>query len=595
MRCNRAAILALLASGLALFAHAASSQSVIPPLPTTGPYPVACTNVEQDLSRVTDGETADMYWRGVASGDKVRYVDQLLVSPGNALASTFPAPGDGDLFDRWAGQPLSYVYLACYPTTAANQRADYALPGGIVVPRMQRGADAPILPQSPAKLPVLLYSHGYGGSPLESSYLNGLIAFASWGYVTLAPFHGDLRYSVFGPDAQSSRFYVPVWDEFVAMQATRPLSMSAGLDHLVARADWRDRVDAGRIGAFGVSQGGETVALLAGAELTYELWSLDAKRVTLDSRVRAGVGYVPYFGLDNLPAFGRDQEGARGMTMPFFALSGTDDSIAPQEMVRKAIDKMEGPRGHVLLNGQGHDLDPPSKGDIVTWSLGFLDAWINGNSAAKSKLTQVVSVEGGLDDRKELYVDPSGGGGTTGEVVDTIEYYNASLGHYFITAFPEEAADLDAGGQVQGWAAHRLFVQELEGGHGSRQRRLPLLRHAGRRAELALLHDQRGGVRDGESEPGLDLRGARVPRGRAAGRRLRRRVPDRHPALQQRHGRGGEPPLSDRRGRDRPHRCQGLAGRGAGVLRAALRAPGDRMRIPRGRAATLQRTSSVST
>ena len=82
MRCNRAAIPALLASGLALFAHAASSQSVIPPLPTTGPYPVACTNVEQDLSRVTDGETADMYWRGVASGDKVRYVDALLVSPG---------------------------------------------------------------------------------------------------------------------------------------------------------------------------------------------------------------------------------------------------------------------------------------------------------------------------------------------------------------------------------------------------------------------------------------------------------------------------------------------------------------------------------
>jgi len=33
-----------------------------------------------------------------------------------------------------------------------------------------------------------------------------------------------------------------------------------------------------------------------------------------------------------------------------------------------------------------------------------------------------------------------------------IEYYNASLNHYFITAFPEEAAMLDAGTVVKGWA-----------------------------------------------------------------------------------------------------------------------------------------------
>ena len=294
-----------------------------------------------------------------------------------------------------------------------------------------------------------------------------MVSFASWGYVTLAPFHGDLRYSVFGPDSLSSRFYIPVWDEFVAMQATRPLSMSAGLDVLLARVDWRDRIDAARVGAFGVSQGGETVALLAGAKLTYDLWSFGTRRVTLDARVRAGVGYVPYFGLDNLPAFGNDQEGAQGLTMPFLALSGTDDAIAPQEMVRKAIDRMAGPRGHVLLAGQGHDLDPSSAADIVTWSLGFLDAWVSGNAAARSKLTQVVSVEGGLDDRKELYVDPTGGGsGGTGEVVDTIEFYNASLDHYFITAFPEEAAMLDAGVEVPGWKRTNYAFRSWKAGTG---------------------------------------------------------------------------------------------------------------------------------
>jgi hypothetical protein len=124
--------------------------------------------------------------------------------------------------------------LACYPTTPDNPRADYVLPDGSVVPRMQRGGEAPLLPSSPSQLPVLLFSHGYGGSPLTGIYLRALIAFASWGYVTVAPFHGDLRYSVFGPDSATlgtkaytdsatlgTKAYIPVWSEFVAMQAIR--------------------------------------------------------------------------------------------------------------------------------------------------------------------------------------------------------------------------------------------------------------------------------------------------------------------------------------------------------------------------------------
>jgi hypothetical protein len=33
-----------------------------------------------------------------------------------------------------------------------------------------------------------------------------------------------------------------------------------------------------------------------------------------------------------------------------------------------------------------------------------------------------------------------------------VEFYNASLNHYFVTAFPEEAAMLDTGTVVKGWA-----------------------------------------------------------------------------------------------------------------------------------------------
>src|SRR5689334_16360502 len=162
----------------AIVAAAARAQTVVPPLPLTGPHPVACTNVEQDFTRVKTGETAEMYWRGVASGGSERYVDALLVAPAAALATTFTAPDDDALYDRWAGHPVRYVFLACYPTTPANTRADYALPGGDVVPHMQRGDDSPILTATPSRLPVLLFSHGYGGSPLNGEYLSAILAFA---------------------------------------------------------------------------------------------------------------------------------------------------------------------------------------------------------------------------------------------------------------------------------------------------------------------------------------------------------------------------------------------------------------------------------
>ena len=398
----------LAAIAIALLSLGVHAQTV-PALPITGPYPVACTNVEQDLGRVPAGETPEMYWRGASSGGKERYVDALLVSPANALTSTVTPPNDADLYDRWAGRPISYVFLACYPTTSDNLRADYVLPLGGVVPRMQRGGDAPLLPASPSRLPVLLYSHGYGGSPLTNTYLDALVAFASWGYITVAPFHGDLRYSVFGPDAASAlaKAYIPIWSEFVAMQAIRPLSLSSGLDVLLARADWRDRVDSNRVGAFGISQGGETLMLLGGAGLNYALISFDHKRVTHDSRVRAAVGYVPYFGVASVPAFGNDQAGAQGVTLPYFAISGTADPIASPDIVRTGLDLMAGPRGQVLLEGQGHDLDPGSGADIITWSLAFLAAWVDGDLAARAQLAQGDHVEGGLDDHKVLYVDPT--------------------------------------------------------------------------------------------------------------------------------------------------------------------------------------------
>jgi len=401
-------------------AHAQSA----PPVQLPGPYPVGCSNLEQDFGRLPEGETAESYWRGLATEDGERYVTALLADPAHALVATFTAPDDPSLYSRWAGRALTYAMLVCYPTLGSNGRADYALPHGGVIPRMQRGAEEPIVGIA-GRLPVLLFSHGY---------------------IVAAPFHGDLRYSIYSPIEWSPPpLYVPVWEEFVAMQATRPRSLSAALDLLGSHPQWSGRVDLGRVGGFGISQGGESLMLMGGAALTNTL-TLESKVTGRDARLKASVGYIPYFGVDGIPAFGEDQLGASGAAVPYLAISGADDPLASFELVEQAFSRMSATRLLVSLAG-GHDLYPSTAADIYTWALSFLSAYDLGDPGSRSWLVATSSVSGGLDDRKLQYVDAGGG---NSDVRTTVEFYHAGLDHYFITADLPEAIALD-GGSPAGW------------------------------------------------------------------------------------------------------------------------------------------------
>jgi len=86
-------------------------------------------------------------------------------------------------------------------------------------------------------------------------------------------------------------------------------------------------------------------------------------------------------------------------------------------------------------------------------------------------------------------------GGVTSEAI-VVEYDNTTLGHFFITSEPAEAAMLDAGIIVPGWQAHALRIQASPG--GERDRLLsacPLLRYPTVWPELAFLHDRSCGMR----------------------------------------------------------------------------------------------------
>ena len=221
------AIAPFVAAAALLFGSAAQadSQAIVAPI-GPGQYAVGCNDVSQDFSRVMPGESAQDYWEGNPDGNRARYVTSLLSDPGRSFVTTVAIPDDSELYGRYAGDGIDVVTIVCYPTRADNPRADYVLPNGTSVPHMQRNGEAPLWPEQ-SRLPVLLFSHGLGGSPLSDDYMNAIKVFASHGYVVVAPFHGDRRVAdVKIGDLSDAIYALRHFEDYVAMQALRPLELS---------------------------------------------------------------------------------------------------------------------------------------------------------------------------------------------------------------------------------------------------------------------------------------------------------------------------------------------------------------------------------
>ena len=376
-----------------------ADASAVPPLPLPGPYAVECSNVAQDFSRLAPGEDVQLYWEGVARANgTLRNTTDLLSDPTNTPSITVKAPNNSGVFGSFAGRAIAYVVVICHPTVSANPRPDYSLPTGRTVPHMQRGGELPLWPDATTRYPVLLFSHGYGSSPLSNDHLYAMTVLASFGYVVAAPFHTDETISDLKLESINDVFYVLTHlENFLAMQALRPLALSATLDLLFAAPQWRDRVNTAQIGGFGVSMGGESLLLMAGAGLTTSIgqsWT----QITNDTRLKAAATYIPYFGQPGLPAFGRGQRGLEGITLSYLAISGTSDILAPIAQSLEGVARLAGPRELVALTGVEHGYDVASTNDIFTWSITYLDAELRDDPVARAKLLGMTSVAGGGDD-----------------------------------------------------------------------------------------------------------------------------------------------------------------------------------------------------
>ena len=467
--------LAAFACFAALPAAALNHEDTVAPL-APGKFQVACSNIEQDTSRIAPGASAVDYWEGNTVNGQTRYITDILRYPGSAFTFDVKVPAEPWLYPTlWVPflPPVEFAAIVCYPTPASNADPGYALPSnGGTVPHMARPGATPKLisaveyaqtlglPVDPAasgpqKLPTVIYSHGLGGSPVGKGYLDIAVELAAQGFMVAAVFHADARYSpVRIEDLGDLAFAVAFFPVIVQMQALRPLALLKMTDRLLDDGSYAIGIDRDRIGGFGASLGGEAMAHLVGAKITSSLAD-GCDETEQDNRLRAVVTYVPYTGHSFLPAFCKSQEGARFVNKPYLGIAGTFDTTAPINQTERAVNNMGSSRYLVELVGGMHELRPQDAGDVLTWMVTFLNAYLDvrGDPTAMARFIRMKQVAGGRIDN--MIVDVHEPFANAGGEVRAVEFYNTFLDHYFIAAGQGEIDGILSGAAGPGWELTR--------------------------------------------------------------------------------------------------------------------------------------------
>jgi predicted dienelactone hydrolase len=256
-------------------------------------------------------------------------------------------------------------------------------------------------PTKADKYPVIVFSHGAGGSQDCCDSLTR--HWATYGYVTIQPTHNDSALQRRNAGEERIGFLQAVNDALKkpALWQSRPEDISFVLDSLPELQrripELGGEIDTSRIGLGGHSMGSYTAEAIAGALIDLP----NHKRASfLDPRVRAVLCLSP----QGPGQFGLTEHSFDHISLPYLGITGSLDSLVP--VASPAWHKVPfdrsppGDKYHLIIQGANHmsfisvsSASPARRaqseailGYTNSASLAFWDAYLKGDPAAKDYL-----------------------------------------------------------------------------------------------------------------------------------------------------------------------------------------------------------------
>lgn len=252
-------------------------------------------------------------------------------------------------------------------------------------------------PTQAGKYPVIVFSHGAGGSQTCCDSLTR--HWASYGYITFQPTHEDSALQRRNAGDESIGFLQAVRDALrrPELWESRPEDISFVLDSLpsIERRipGIAGKIDAARIGVGGHSMGSYTAEAIAGS-----LINLPNRRGAdfQDPRVRAVLCLSP----QGPGQFGLTEHSFDRLSLPYLGVTGSLDSLGPKASPAWHKIPFErsvaGDKYHLFIEGANHmsfiSSGRRSQAEAIfsytnSASLAFWDAYLKGDASAKTYLS----------------------------------------------------------------------------------------------------------------------------------------------------------------------------------------------------------------